>query len=848
MNYQTITISGFGPFGPTPQTLTLQKGITVVLGENEAGKSNLVSEAPLWVLHGTCLSRKGDKIINKTCAAATGEVTFEVQGRTYRAWREIKRKNKGGTEGAVKLFQLTPESGKWRDISANTASATTEKIEEILGVDFDGDISTSVMAQGRSGEFTSKGPADRKAVLSQVLRFVWYQQMSDKAKARAREVQDEILRLSGAIQAAAADIERIPETEARAIELLAEVDPLKIEIARLDEEIASAQQHLDQAVELDRKAEGEEARCAEAEARVAALGTEIERLGREIAELTEKLQSVATARQVVAELAAIPDELDGHAVRQQQHAEITGKAAVSKVRWEADIAAARKELADLQRQADEANADLLKIGELRKEKEKIQDELDAVPEPDIAVLEGRLWQCQDLVAETGKALLSAELEEKRMIDRGVALKKNGGTKCELCGSELTTEHKESELFALRIAIGVCRTEILALNDNNRDAEMAMSVAKNELEKARKEIDRRRKLVSDISAKISVEVILQAAADKAPDPQRIAEVESRIHELEVEPEYLRLRKDADSVGYDAEKHAKAKAAGQRLDAAKAIILSVGDSAGKLDAATARKLELEAEQQQVGMTAREIATAATALRADAENIRGQWAAPLHDATAEKSAAEDKMHQVQRDLAATELVLAALRKTESGLRDQQSGIAEKETEKRRYDTLQKSFGPSGVQAMLIDSAAPNVEAAANDILTRISPGKSVEFRTQKTHINGGTSEVLDIIIIENGSELPYEAFSGGAKFRIDFSIRVGLTKVLAAMTGHGSSMLVIDEGFGSQDENGVDALVSAIYAIADDFEKIVVITHLPELKDRFDNAVMIRRNEELFSEIIA
>jgi len=44
------------------------------------------------------------------------------------------------------------------------------------------------------------------------------------------------------------------------------------------------------------------------------------------------------------------------------------------------------------------------------------------------------------------------------------------------------------------------------------------------------------------------------------------------------------------------------------------------------------------------------------------------------------------------------------------------------------------------------------------------------------------------------------------------------------------VIDEGFGSQDIEGRDRLVEAIKMIQDDFEKILVITHIPELKDVF------------------
>jgi exonuclease SbcC len=45
-----------------------------------------------------------------------------------------------------------------------------------------------------------------------------------------------------------------------------------------------------------------------------------------------------------------------------------------------------------------------------------------------------------------------------------------------------------------------------------------------------------------------------------------------------------------------------------------------------------------------------------------------------------------------------------------------------------------------------------------------------------------------------------------------------------------LVIDEGFGTQDARGRDRLVEAINSIREDFEKIIVITHIEELRDLF------------------
>jgi exonuclease SbcC len=77
----------------------------------------------------------------------------------------------------------------------------------------------------------------------------------------------------------------------------------------------------------------------------------------------------------------------------------------------------------------------------------------------------------------------------------------------------------------------------------------------------------------------------------------------------------------------------------------------------------------------------------------------------------------------------------------------------------------------------------------------------------------------------------FSGGEAFRANFAIRIALSRLLTARAGGQLQMLVIDEGFGTQDGQGRDRLVDAINSIAPDFEKIIIITHIDELKDLFN-----------------
>jgi exonuclease SbcC len=55
-----------------------------------------------------------------------------------------------------------------------------------------------------------------------------------------------------------------------------------------------------------------------------------------------------------------------------------------------------------------------------------------------------------------------------------------------------------------------------------------------------------------------------------------------------------------------------------------------------------------------------------------------------------------------------------------------------------------------------------------------------------------------------------------------------------------LVIDEGFGSQDAHGRQRLIESINAVRGDFAKVLVITHLDELKDAFQTRIEVSKTE--------
>jgi len=152
--------------------------------------------------------------------------------------------------------------------------------------------------------------------------------------------------------------------------------------------------------------------------------------------------------------------------------------------------------------------------------------------------------------------------------------------------------------------------------------------------------------------------------------------------------------------------------------------------------------------------------------------------------------------------------------------------------------------VPALLIEQALPEIEMKANEILGRLSDDTMhLHFETQakyKDDKRKDLRETLDIQVSDGAGLRDYELFSGGESFRVNFAIRLALSEVLAQRKGARLQMLVIDEGFGSQDTLGRQRLIQAINTVRPDFAKILVITHLEELKDAFPNRIEVEKGE--------
>ncbi|ULA64489.1 MAG: Exonuclease SbcC [Nitrospira sp.] len=166
--------------------------------------------------------------------------------------------------------------------------------------------------------------------------------------------------------------------------------------------------------------------------------------------------------------------------------------------------------------------------------------------------------------------------------------------------------------------------------------------------------------------------------------------------------------------------------------------------------------------------------------------------------------------------------------------------ERDLRQYRSLAEAYAM--IPTLVLENALPILEYEANTILGKVSrTGMRVRFDTQKAlKSRDGLAETLDIAVRDQAGERPLENYSGGERFRLDLAIRIGLSKLLARRAGSKIETLVIDEGLGSLDEDGLNQLRECLTALGDDFKQILVITHVDAMKATFPSQIMVTKDQ--------
>ncbi len=821
--------------------------VVVLTGENGAGKSTLL-DAITWALWGQARAKRDDELIHQGATEMRVALTFSEGQHVYQVVRTRKigkaAKGKAPTSSGTLDFLVKTADNGWNVLSEARIADTQEKIIRTLNLTYETFINSAYLKQGRADEFTLKPPAQRKAVLSEILNLDIWQIYEARARDRLAALEEDQLKLKAELDQAEAEIARLPEYE-RALQ---EAQAVAQDAEHVMQQAEAAMTEIERQRERARTLRAQQAQI---EARLRSLQADFDKLRVERDQHAASLQQYQSALHQREEIERGFAELEqARALNEALNLKLASMAGLNERKYAAEriIAEARHAL---ERELAEARRQLNELGQLAAD-QSLEAKQRAVSEQLARLManqrerEESQLQLSEARERQGEAKAQNEVlrQEMRELKARIDALSQVGAICPTCGRELSEEDR-ARLLAEWQARGKERGDAYRANEalvkqlNEQRTELEAQIAA--LDYALRELpalQREHAALADRIARAQ-EAEAQLPAAQANVDELTARLEQRDYARDAHRALAEVTQELAELGYDAAEHNRLRQDIQarlapyaerkaQLDRAE---IAIESEQRALDALDLREATLR-EQQAGEEKAR--AELQTALADCDRELRRE---PQVRATLER--ARDDFFRAQRRVGeANQRVQSA--QAMRGTRDRLAAeLAACKKQQALFEELRAAFGKNGVPAMIIESVLPELEAAASALLGRMTNGRmNVRFETQRLTQKGETSETLEIRISDELGERAYEMFSGGEAFRVNFAIRIALSRLLAHRANARLQTLFIDEGFGTQDAQGRERLIEAIKAIEDDFERIFVITHIDELKDAFPAQIEVRK----------
>jgi exonuclease SbcC len=827
--------------------------LACISGPNGAGKSSLL-DAITWVLFG--IARKNDdSLINSSAQACEVLFEFEYEGNTYRIQRTKSRGKATVLEFSIKTGLAaasgTPggKNGGWKALTGKSVRETEEYIRKTLRMDYETFTNASFFLQGKADQFAQQRPGDRKRILSSILGLDAWDTYQKRATELRKNLEGEVANLDGSLREITAELNEGPSRQVRLAELeesLARLTKARlVQSAALDNVRKLTAALYEQRRLVDTLQHQAQAAAQNRERTTTLLAARQEERQGYLAQI-QAASDIEAAYQAWQSARQALEQMDATAARFRQQDQRRAAPQAEIMTERARLEQEQRGLTTQQQQAAALQAEIPGLHE-----RSLQAQISKVVLKNriehLSGLETEIIQLQqdqaDAKAENPR--LKKEMDElKKRISQ---LSKAEGALCPVCGQPLGPLERNNLIEELNVQ-GRSLGDRFRLNQALlKDFDARLAAMKGELAgsgAAQEELRQIDRLLDQIASRL--EGIHQAGdAWQTSGELRLREIMQQLAEESYAPvaraQLAAIDAELRAIGYDPAAH-------ERI----------------------RRAELDGRASEMALRALETARAALApLEREVANLEKQAAEQGEDAARQQAAydqaaagyaaaeaglpdlnqAEDDLHSVQEQENRLRMEVGAARQKVDVL--ERLRARQKELDKSREDktrriarlkTLERAFSKDGVPALLIEQALPEIEVQANELLDRLSGGNmSVTFATQRDYKDKNRDdkkETLDIRISDGAGQRDYEMFSGGEAFRVNFAIRLALSKVLAQRAGARLQTLVIDEGFGSQDAEGRQRLIEAINLVKGDFSKVLVITHLDELKEAFPNRIEVEK----------
>lgn len=766
-------------------------GLTGIIGPNGAGKSTIL-EAIAWAIYGKPAARGTRDSIRFNRAGPRDpvrvELDFELRNHRYRVCRGLT---------SAELF-LDGDSAP----IATSLTGVTELLQRRLGMSRSEFFNTYFTGQKELDVMKLMGPADRARFLSRVLGYERLRVAQELVRERRRDIIAESSGLRSAMPDADAILRSVREAEARAqaaVTRSRETQQTLERVKRQSAEFAprwieaqrSRELLLDILAEL-RVAEGDEASHARDQ----------ERIERELAGVAEARTELEHIAREIAPLAALADEFQRFEVLAREEGRRQTLTDTERV-LATDLARFRERLERIDREVEAEEALTEQLDAQRRQENEVDGELEA---------RRTTWVRDRQEAETKRDAYRTQYRDvlaqrERILELG-----EEGT-CPTCTRPLgasfrdVLEQLDAQLETIKVdgkyykdrfeQLGEMPADIRGLDEKRNALRQNVHSLERQLARVQSAVAERQQIVREIHLKEQHHTNLLAELAAVP------------------------------TGYDAMRH-------EELQRETSRFAPLNERAARLEAQIEREQGLTDERDRVIATRDGLRSriAALSARRDAVRYSEKEFAEMrdeHERLASVLRAAEIAHAgAAAEVEAVQVAAERARSAKADLERSQKLLDGLTRDRRLHDELDRAL--SDLRTDLNFELRPELSDIASKLLAELTDDRYTELKLDDEY---------NIEVHSEGVVKP--VISGGEEDLANLVLRLSISQMIADRAGQSFSLLVLDEVFGSLDDERRQHVIELLRHLHDRFEQVIVITHIDSVRDGLDRVLTVEYDEE-------
>ena len=814
MKIKKLVIKGFMRFREQETITFPENQVTLIFGENGAGKTSLL-DAMCVCLYGRTFRTSFDSeagflqltdLVSHDTTKASIHLEFENHGHNFVVRREIDKEKSDGE--LLEDGELKAEGDNVYEYVSNKA----------IGLDWEGFSKSTVILQGEMSALTDVLPATRREAFIKLFGLAKYSEYEKAVRDEIEEKKVSVKKMEAANEVLTNEIAKIPQVESS-------LKRLKKTITGLEQQKASSGKKVQQITSLRKNLEKNYKTYIALNGKIDSINKQKSNLERMLEQKKNELKELNGLRNEFPSLersykafTALTKSLKGLRTQKISYDKIYNKI----ISIKNSLKEKKDKLSELSKDIAISQTVINKLKKevpLSKEVTGIREEFARLEHKKVELEDSR-YRLEALVNVVNSSINELKSEMNRIKKKHV---------CPVCSQNIVNaksvlKHYLNEIDLLaadrKEKEGKLNSILIQLRKLNRTLS-GLEIARSKIESV---YSKQNELLNEIKRLDALNMRKNKVRRELEFVNKeVEKYNKQLRSLRFNAkEYNAMEKRLATLRQDkiVERYSSASVQLKRLPR---INNDVDKTNGMLASLEKQRKQLLARIKKLGDIEHRFAAVKEELQS-AQNIHNQNVVTL---------AKEKTNYKTLSNQHTEL-----KNKEKKLQQNEDEIEKLQEGASSFEELMNIF--KNIPENILRRLIPYIEKEGTEIVNELSEGAITALNIEKDTLNIGATI--------GGEIRPIQYFSGGQQTRINMALRVAISRILSKLpqTDDGFAAmqtLIIDEGdFGNLDESGIRDAMNMLQRMSREFSRIILINHLESVRETFGDILQKLSKQEL------